>query len=100
VAVLEEAQSWGLNPWDNRLELMELVELWRHLEEAEMERVIEAGRLANLVWDISKVLVDLGMPPIPGFPQDPRIASSILEAAGTILEHLWEDHVSGHDPWD
>jgi hypothetical protein len=67
-AALVEEQSRGLNPWDNREELTELVELRRRLEEAEVERITEAGQLAILVGDISKVLVDLGMPPISGIP--------------------------------
>jgi hypothetical protein len=37
-----EAQSRGLDPWDNRDELMELVELQRHLKEAEVECAAEA----------------------------------------------------------
>jgi hypothetical protein len=63
-----------------------------------VERVTEAGRLAILVRDVSKVPVDLGMPPIPGIPQDPRAADNILEAAGTILECLREAYTSGHSP--
>jgi hypothetical protein len=51
--VLVEAQSRGLKTQDNREELMELVKLWRYLEEPEMEHVIEAGWLAILVGDIS-----------------------------------------------
>jgi hypothetical protein len=41
-AALVEAQSRGLNPWDNCEELMELAELRRCLEEAEVEHVVEA----------------------------------------------------------
>jgi hypothetical protein len=63
-------------------------------------RVTEAGRLAILVRDASKVLVDLGLPPIPGIPRDPRTTDDVLEAAGTILECLQEAYTSGHDPWD
>jgi hypothetical protein len=43
----------------------ELVELWKRLEEAEVTRVVEAGQLVVLVEDISKALVDLGLPPYP-----------------------------------
>jgi hypothetical protein len=75
-----EVQSWGLDPWDNRDELMELVELQRHLKEAEVECAAEAERLAILVGDISKVMLDLGMPPIAGVPQDPCSADDVLEA--------------------
>jgi hypothetical protein len=42
-AALAEAQTRGLNPWDNHDELMEFVELWRLLQDAEANRVIEAG---------------------------------------------------------
>jgi hypothetical protein len=66
---LVEAQSWGLNPQDNCEELMEIVELRRPLKEAEVECVIEVGRLVILVRDVSKVLVDLGMPHISGIPR-------------------------------
>jgi hypothetical protein len=40
---LAEAQTRGFNPWDNHDELMEFVELWRLLQDAEANRVIEAG---------------------------------------------------------
>jgi hypothetical protein len=40
---LVEAQNRGLNPWDNRNELMEFVELRRLLQDAEADRIIEAG---------------------------------------------------------
>jgi ribosome-associated protein YbcJ (S4-like RNA binding protein) len=50
------------------VELMEFIELQRFLKEAEVEHVGEAERLAILVRDASKVLVDLGIPPIPGIP--------------------------------
>jgi hypothetical protein len=79
---------------------VELVKLQRCLEEAEVERVIEVGRLAILVADISKGLVDLGMCRIQGIPQDRCMASDILELAGTILECLGEAYASGHSPWD
>jgi hypothetical protein len=50
--------------------------------------------------DISKVLVDLGMLPVPGIPQDACTAGDILEVVGTILEHVQEAHAFGHGPWD
>jgi hypothetical protein len=52
------------------------------------------------VRDFSKVLVDLGMPPIPGIPRDARTAGDLLEAVDIILEHLRDAYNSGHDPWD
>jgi hypothetical protein len=64
-AALVEAHSRGLNPRDNHEELIEIIKLQRCLMEAEVEHVAKAGRLAILVRDASKVLVDLGMPPIP-----------------------------------
>jgi hypothetical protein len=62
--------------------------------------IVEAGLLAVLVGDISKVMVDLGVPPIPMIPHDPGRGSDILEAMGTILEWLREAHASSHGPWD
>jgi hypothetical protein len=63
-----------------------------------VECFAEAGRLAILVGDTSKVLVDLGMPPIPGNPWDPRSAGDILKVADTILECLREAYTFGHGP--
>jgi hypothetical protein len=99
-ATLVEKQSWGLNHQDNREELMEFVELWRLLKDVEAARVTKAGWLAILVRDVSKVLVDLGMPPIPGIPRDPCITIDILETMGAILEHLREHYPFSHVPWD
>jgi hypothetical protein len=76
--------------------LVELVELRRCLKEAEVECVTEAGQLAILMGGISKVLVDHGMPPIPGIPQDLRMAGNILQVAGTILERLREAYAFSH----
>jgi hypothetical protein len=53
-----------------------------------------------LLADITKVLVDLGMPPITGIPQDPGRANDVLEPAGTVLERLWEAYASSAGPWD
>jgi hypothetical protein len=44
------------------------------------------------------ILVDLGMSTIPGILRDPRTAEHILEAAGTMLECLWETYAFGHGP--
>jgi hypothetical protein len=63
-----------------------------------VERITEVGRLAILVRDVSKVLVDLGMPPIPGITQDPRTTDDVLEAVGTILECMQEAYASGYSP--
>jgi hypothetical protein len=54
-------QTRGLNPRDHHDELMEFVALRRLLQGVEADRTIEAGRLATLVRDVSKVLEDLGM---------------------------------------
>jgi hypothetical protein len=67
-AALVEAQTWGLNPWDNREELTEFVQFRRLLQDVEVDRVTEAGRLVIMARDVSKVLVDLGMPPSRGSP--------------------------------
>jgi hypothetical protein len=42
------------------------------------------------VRDVSKVMENLGMPPIPGITQDLRTAGDVLEAVDFILEHLQE----------
>jgi hypothetical protein len=97
---LVEVSSWAPNPQDNHEELMEFIELQKLLKDAEIERVIEVGRLAILVRDVCKVLVDLGMPPIPEIPQDPRMDGDVLEMVSIILERLWEAYASGHEPWD
>jgi hypothetical protein len=99
-AALAEAQSRGLNPRDNHKELMEVIELRRLLQDAKVEHVTKAGQLVILAWDISEVLVDLGMLPILGIPWDPRMASDVLDAVGINLEHLWEAYASDHGPWD
>jgi hypothetical protein len=64
-AALVEAQTWEINPQDNREELVEFIELWSHLHDVEVDHIIEARWLVILVRDMSKVLVDLGMPPPP-----------------------------------
>jgi hypothetical protein len=71
-----------------------------HLKEAEVEWITEAERLEILVWDASMVLMDLGMPPFPGIPQDLHTSNDVLEEVGIILECLQESYASGHDPWD
>jgi hypothetical protein len=65
-----------------------------------VDRVIEDGGLATLVRDVPKVLVHLGMPPIPEIPQDTRTAGDIPEAVDVILECLQEAYASGPGPWD
>jgi hypothetical protein len=99
-ATLVEAHTQGLNPRDNHDELMEFVELQRLLQDSEADCVIEVEWLVTSVRDVSKVLEDLGMPPIPGIPQDPRTTSTVLEVVDVILEHPQEAYASGHDPWD
>jgi hypothetical protein len=99
-AALAEAHTRGLNPRDNHDELMEFVELQRLLQDSEADCVIEVEWLVTLVRDVSKVLEDLGMPPILGIPQDPRTTSTVLEVVDVILEHPQEANASGHDPWD
>jgi hypothetical protein len=77
---------------------MEFIELQRLLQDAEADRIVEAERLVTLVRDVSKVLEDLGMPPILGIPWDPRMANDILDVVDVILEHLQEAYASGHNP--
>jgi hypothetical protein len=77
---------------------MEFIELQRLLQDAEADCIVEAERLVTLVRDMSKVLEDLGMPPILGIPWDPRMANDILEVVDVILEHLQEAYASGHNP--
>jgi hypothetical protein len=93
-------QSRELNPRDNHDELMEFVELQRHLQDAKADRVIDAEWLAILLRDVSKVLEDLGTPPIQGIPQDLLTAGDVLEALDVILELLQEAYTSDHSPWD
>jgi hypothetical protein len=57
---------------------MEFVELQRLLRDVEVDRVVEAGRLATLVRDVSQVMENLSMPPISGIPRDARMASDTL----------------------
>jgi hypothetical protein len=80
--------------------MMEVDELRKLLQDVKVEHVTEAGRLAILSRDISKVLVYLFMPPIPGIPRDLRMAGDIFELVDIILECLWEAYASGHGPWD
>jgi hypothetical protein len=98
VAALAEAHAWGLNPWDNHDEPMEFIELRGLLWDIEADRVVEVSRLAALARDVSKVLEDLGMSPIPRMPRDPRTASGILGAVDVILQCMKEAYDLGHDP--
>jgi hypothetical protein len=77
---------------------MKFIKLKKLLKEAEVGCVSEVRRLTILVRDVSKVLVDLGMPPIPRIPRDPRMVDDILEAVGVILERMQEAYASSHNP--
>jgi hypothetical protein len=79
---------------------MEFVELQRLLQDIEAECFVEVERLAAIVRNMSKVLEDLGMPPILGIPQDPRMTGDILKVVDVILKCLQKAYASGHDPWD
>jgi hypothetical protein len=59
----------GVSPRDNHDELMEFIELRRLLHDAEVDHVVEASWLASLVRDVSKVLMDIGMPPSQRSPR-------------------------------
>jgi hypothetical protein len=52
------------------------------------------------VRDVSKVLVDLGMFPVPEIPQDPCSTDDFLEVVDDIIEHVKEACDSNHGPWD
>jgi hypothetical protein len=79
---------------------MELIEHHGLLRDAEVDRVIEAGRLVTLVRDVSKVLEDLGMSPNPGILWDLRMADDVLGAVDVILECVKEAYASSHGPWN
>jgi hypothetical protein len=89
-----------LNQRDNQDEQMELVELRGLLQDAEVDHIIEVGRLVTLVRDMSMVLEDLGMSPIPVIPWELRMANDILGVVDAILECMKEAYHFGHDPWD
>jgi hypothetical protein len=79
---------------------MELIELWKLFQDAEADRIVEVGRLATLVGDVSKVLEDFVMPPISWIPWDPCTTGDIWAVVDIILECMKEACDSGHDPWD
>jgi hypothetical protein len=47
---------------------MEFIKLRRLLQDVGMIRIIEAGQLATLVREVSQVLENLVLPPIPRIP--------------------------------
>jgi hypothetical protein len=67
---------------------MAFVELQRLLQDARVDHVAETGWLVILVSDVSKVLVNLDMPPITRIPLDSCTAGDILVAVDVILELL------------
>jgi hypothetical protein len=79
---------------------MEFIELWRILQDIEVDCVVEAGRLTTLVRDVTQVLENLGMPPILRIPWDVCIASDVLGVVDVFLEHVKEAYNSGYIPWD
>jgi hypothetical protein len=56
--------------------------------------------LATLVGEVSQVLENLSLPPIPGIPWNLRTTDDILGAVDVILERIKEAYDSGHIPWD
>jgi hypothetical protein len=78
--------------------MLELIELRRVRQDTEGDNVTGAEWLVILARDISKVLVDLGMPPNQRIPQDSCMVGDILVALDVILEHLWEAYSFGHNP--
>jgi hypothetical protein len=96
-AVLAEAQTCGIYLRDGR-DLLE--ELRKRMAGVDEERVVEAEKLAALVTETSRDLMDLGLPPIQEIPQVLRKAWEVLKAARIVLEHLWEVHASGAGHWN
>jgi hypothetical protein len=47
---------------------MEFIKLQKLLKDVEVGRVTEAEQLVTLARDVSKVLMDLGMQPVPRIP--------------------------------
>jgi hypothetical protein len=85
---LAEAQARGLYPYDGRDLPTELVELHERVARVEEEHVTKAKKLAALVGEASKALVDLSLPPIREILHVPREAREVLKVAGVILECL------------
>jgi hypothetical protein len=54
----------------------------------------------NEWWEVSQVLENLSLPPIPGIPWNLRTTDDILGAVDVILERIKEAYDSGHIPWD
>jgi hypothetical protein len=77
---------------------MEVVELWWLLQDAELDHIVEARQLAILVRDVSKVLMDHGMPPILVILRDPCTFGDVLEMVDIILKCLREAYTSSHNP--
>jgi hypothetical protein len=75
-------------PHDGRDLLVKLEELCELMAGVEEECVAKAEKLAALVGEASKVLVDLGLPPIRKIPHATREAREGLKEPGVILEHL------------
>jgi hypothetical protein len=71
-AKLAEDQVRGPHPCDGRDLSVELEELHEWMTKVKEEHVAEAERLAALVAEASKALVDLRLPPIQEVPQIPR----------------------------
>jgi hypothetical protein len=82
---LAEAQTCGIYLRDGR-DLLE--ELRKRMAGVDEERVVEAEKLAALVTETSRDLMDLGLPPIQEIPQVLRKAWEVLKAARIVLEHL------------
>jgi hypothetical protein len=79
---------------------MEFIELLWLLQDVEMDRMTEAGRLVALVREVSQVLENLGLPPISGIPQDLCTTDDVLGVVDMILERVKEAYDFGHNPWD
>jgi hypothetical protein len=85
---MAEEHACGMYPHDGRDLLVKLEELCELMAGVEEECVAKAEKLAALVGEASKVLVDLGLPPIRKIPHATREAREGLKEPGVILEHL------------
>jgi hypothetical protein len=95
-----EEQARYLHSFDGQDLLAELEELHARVARVEDEHTVEVGYLSWLVMEISNALVIIGMLPIQGIPQPPKMAQEVLAVGSLILELLRDEHPSGAGPWD
>jgi hypothetical protein len=93
---LAEEQAWGLYSFNGR-DL--LVELREHVVGIESDCATKVVQLSLSAVEISDALVDLGVFPVQDIPAQPKSVQDGLMVASPILEHLWEEHASGTEPY-